>query len=451
MKQNAVKQSLLALYNGQSRLLKAILLSSPLLFASCQKVHDHLPWNKTDGEVVYVETNDFANNNNALLAYVNTGDGNLVPLPGSPFLTNGEGVGNPQQMLGPEDGDSQIKLTSDGKFVLAINPGTNTIAVFEVNIDGTLVAVPGSPFPSGGQTPSSIDIRGKYVYVVNKSNDFAHPITQAPNYTTFTIDNTGKLTPLADSTFETTPGTSPAQALVSNDGRFLFGADFLGFMLVPPVGTLRSFSITNGKLSPVAGTPYALPAGDGGALGLWQNPACNTLYVGFPVAAKVGVYNIDAGTGALSYQTAVDAGAAACWIRTNKKGDRMYVLNSAENTVGVYNTSSPSSPVFINKLALKYPGPLYLSADGTAFLTTSEDFSLNFSPNGKFLYVVSQYTNTDFSLGNFNYLHALAVDADGMLSENNEPVALPVPSTLRPQGVAVKEVKLDKIDIAVKE
>ena len=434
---------------GKTSFIKAVLFASPLLLASCQKVVGHLPGNKIDADVVYLETNDFSNNNNALLAYVNTGDGNLTPLPGSPFLTNGEGVGNLAQMLGPEDSDSQLKITSDGKFLLAINPGTNTIAVFEIGADGLLTPVPGSPFPSGGQTPSSIDIKGKYVFVVNKSTDFSHTITEAPNYTTFTIDNNGKLSPVAGSTFTTTVGSSPAQALVSNDGKFLFGADFLGFTLMPPVGTLRSFSIHKGLVSPVAGTPYALPAGDGGALGLWQNPNCNTLYVGFPVAAKVGVYNINGSTGALTFQTVVDAGAAACWIRTNKKGDRLYVLNSAENTVGVYNTSIPSSPVWLGKLALKYPGPLYAAGNGAMF-TTSQDFSLNFSPNGKYLYVVSQFTNPDFTVGNFNYLHALSVDEDGMLSEQIEPAQLPVPATLRPQGVAVKEIKISKKDYDVK-
>ena len=428
---------------GKISFLKAVLFASPLLLASCQKVNGHLPGNKIDADVVYVETNDFSNQNNALLAYINTGDGNLLPLPGGPFYTNGEGVGNLMQKLGPEDSDSQLKITSDGKFLLAINPGTNTIAVFEISADGLLTPVPGSPFPSGGQTPSSIDIRGKYVFVVNKSTDFSHPITQAPNYTTFTIDNNGKLMPVAGSTFTTTVGSSPAQALISNDGRFLFGADFLGFTLMPPVGTLRSFKIDKGTLSPVAGTPYAVPAGDGGALGLWQNPNSSTLYVGFPAAAKVGVYNINGSTGELSFQTAVNAGAAACWIRTNKKGDRLYVLNSAENTVGIYNTTVPSSPVLLGKLTLKYSGPLYAAGNGAMF-TTSQAFSLNFSSNGKFLYVVSQYTNPDFTVGNFNYLHALSVDEDGMLSETIQPAQLPVPATQRPQGVAVKEIKISK-------
>ena len=118
------------------------LLAFPFFIASCKKIHDHFPGNQTNAEVVYVETNDFTNHNNAVLAYVNIGDGNLLPLPGSPFLTAGEGVGNTMQKLGPEDSDTQLKITADGKFLLAINPGTNTIAVFLINADGTLSAVP---------------------------------------------------------------------------------------------------------------------------------------------------------------------------------------------------------------------------------------------------------------------------------------------------------------------
>ena len=281
--------------------------------------------------------------------------------------------------------------------------------------------------------------------MVNKSDDYAHPVTKAPNYTTFTIDNYGKLSPVAGSTIEITVGSSPTQALVSNNGKFLFGADFLGFMLMPPTGTLRSLAISNGKLSPVAGTPIQLPAEDGGALGLWQHPKANILYVGFPVSAKFGVYNINADNGSLTYQTSVAAGAAACWLRTNKKGDRLYVLNTAENSVGVYNTSNPAYPQFLSKLTLKYSGPVYTNAAGNLF-PTSQDFSINFSPNEKYLYVVSQYTNPDFTVGNFNYLHALGVDKEGMLSETAEPVQLPVSSMLRPQGVEVKEVKLKMYD-----
>jgi 6-phosphogluconolactonase (cycloisomerase 2 family) len=410
-------------------------LSLALLTTKCTKDNGEGTSNNKKGEIIYVETNNYQNNQNAILAYKRKDNGTLEQLPGSPYATGGEGVGNPEQVLGPNDSDTQIEFSADNKFLLAVNSGTHTIAVFRIQSDGSLVAVPGSPFPSGGQTPVSIAVGGQYVYVVNKSHDLVHPITQAPNYTVFTMDGEGKLTQVPSSTVESTPGSSPAQVLLSNDGKFLFGADFLGFMLNPAKGTLRSFTVgTDGKITPVHGTPQAIP-GMGGALGLWQHPKANVLYVGFPLQAKVGIYDINNNTGELNFRSTVDAGPAACWIRTTKDGNYMYVINSAENSVTVYNSSNPQSPSLIQRIVLKNSGPTYQFM-GMPFVT-SEGFSLDFSPTEDYLYIVSQHTNPDFSIGNYNYLHALRVGDDGKLSELADPIQLPVPATLRPQGTAV--------------
>ncbi len=391
---------------------------------------------KTD-DILYIQTNDFHDNQNAVLAYHHVGQGKIQHF-GGPFYTKGSGVGNPEQILGPLDSDYELRVSADGKFLMAVNSGSNTIAVFYIKSNGGLEHVPGSPFPSGGQTPVSIDVNGNYVYVVNKSHDPLHTITQAPNYATFTIDGNGKLTFM--SKFETTPGSSPGMNLVSRDKKFVFGYDFLGFMLKPPVGTLRSFNINNsGSLSAVAGTPYFIPGnaeGMDGALGLWQHPTANILYVGFPLHAQVGVYSINAATGALSLQTAVPGGKATCWIRTTRDGSRMYVLNSAENTVSVFNSSNAASPTLLQKLELKKSGPEYI-VPGLGAFKTSEPFSLALSTSEKILYIVNQHTNKDFSIGNYNYLHYLNVNDDGTLTEESDPVQIPVPNTVRPKGSVV--------------
>ncbi len=414
---------------------KIIFLSLLVSLISCSKEGN----NGTTLDILYIETNDFRDNQNAVLAYKDNGDGKLVQH-GGPYFTGGSGVGNPDQILGPLDSDYELRVSSDGKFLLAVNSGSNTIAVFNITSDGKLEAVPGSPFPSGGQTPVSIDVSGNLVFVVNKSDDPLHTITQAPNYSTFTIDANGKLTPIAGAKFETTPGSSPGMNLVSRDKKFLFSYDFLGFKLMPPVGTLRSFNIANsGSLSPVAGTPYFVPgnaSGMNGAFGLWQHPTANILYVGFPLLKQVGVYGIDAASGALSFQSSVPAGTAVCWIRTTRDGNRMYVLNSGDNTVTVYNTSSAASPLLIQTLELKQSGPVY-DVPGIGPFKTSEPFSLAFSTSEKILYIVNQHTNKDFSIGNFNYLHSLDVGPDGRLTEGNDPLQIPAPNTVRPKGSVV--------------
>jgi 6-phosphogluconolactonase (cycloisomerase 2 family) len=399
---------------------------------SCNKNHEN-PGHDDGGKLVYVESNDYHDNANSILAYRRKADGTLMPLPGSPFLTRGAGLANPKQVLGPDDTDDPIAISSDGQFLLAVNGGSNTIAVFSINPDGSLEPVPGSPFPSGGQTPCSVAINGRFVYVANKAFDPLHTITEAPNYTTFTVDGAGRLEQVIGGQVWEPAGSAPSQVVVSNDRRFLFATDFLAFMLPTeePTGTLISFDLQgSGGLKSAPGSPYVLPTGDGGALGLAESPRSNTLYVGFPVAKAFGVYAIDPASGALSFETSLPGGPGTCWIRTNALGNRLYTLNSGENTVGIYNTDDPDAPVFITKLALKDSGPT-LSGGGAS----SEDFALNFSPDGSTLYVVSQDSNPDFTAGNFNWLHVLKVSTDGGLSEPSEPLQLPVAPDVRPQGV----------------
>lgn len=389
-------------------------------------------------KIVYVLSNDYHDNANAILAYKRKSDGRLEALPGSPFLTRGAGLGNPTEALGPDDTDDPLVISPDGRYLLAVNGGSNTVAVFTINSNGSLTPVAGSPFASGGQTPCSIAINGSYVYVANKSFDALHTITRLPNYVSFTINGAGRLEQVAGGKVEVSAGSAPSQVLVSNDHRHLFATNFLAFMLPTetPVGTLESFSLLgSGAFKAAAGSPYVLPMGDGGALGLAEHPVQPILYVGFPVASSVGVYSVDAAAGSLKLLSTVSAGAAACWLRTNARGTRLYVLNSGENSVGVYDITNASAPVFMSKLVLKNSGSVSDGKGGTSL--ASGDFALNFSPEGNILYVVSQDINLAAG-GDYNYLHSLAVGSDGSLTESGEPLSLPVPADVRPLGVVTR-------------
>lgn len=393
------------------------------------------PFSKAEAfnEIMYVQTNDFHPGANAVLAYRHTGDGKMMPLPGSPFKTGGTGNDNTVQELGPADSDQELFMTDNKKFLLAVNSGSNDITVFRVAKDGSLAPVSGSPFSSGGEVPVSLCVSGKYVYVVNKSQDPKNPTMTKPNYVTMMMDDDGRLTLMPNAKFETMMGVSPAQALLSENKKMLFGADFLGFMQKPPVGTLRSFMVHDGMLKPVPGTPMTIPE-KGGALGLWQHPKADVLYVGFPLAGKVGVYGIGK-DGKLMYKTSVMAGPAACWLRTNRKGTHLYSLNSGENSISAYNTSDAMMPKSINKLMLKEAGPKY-EVMGMP-MVTSQDFAFALSGDERFMYVVCQHTNKDFSVGNYNYLHVVNVADDGRISEPGEPMQLPVSAMQRPKGCVV--------------
>ena len=72
-------------------------------------------------KIVYVLSNDYHDNANAVLAYKRTSSGTLQSLPGSPFFTRGAGVGNPTEALGPDDTDDPLVISPDGHYLLAVN------------------------------------------------------------------------------------------------------------------------------------------------------------------------------------------------------------------------------------------------------------------------------------------------------------------------------------------
>jgi 6-phosphogluconolactonase (cycloisomerase 2 family) len=393
--------------------------------------------------VVYVETNDITPGQNAVLGYARAADGSLTPLPGSPFPTGGTGVGNPTQGLGPDDSDQEMVATADHTRLFAVNAGSNTIAVLDIHGDGTLSAVAGSPFPSGGIAPVSVGLSGTFLYVVNQDEDPAQDAAAgAPDYTAFTVVSDGALAAIPGSTVSA--GVSPSVALVSADGKLLFGADFLApLKSVPPQPPLRAFAIgPDGKLTAAPGTPMAIPEVDGGsppgtpvALGLALHPTQKVLYVDFTQRSQVGVYTYDGATGALTYVTAANlSGPAPCWVRVSPDGNFLYVVDTANDSVSVLDASNALAPVEIQNLQLDDPGSPLSDASPA---TLSEAFEEGVSPDGKFLYVLSQRSTTDPTMPQGNVLHGLSIGADGKVTETVPDVKLSLPLGTRPQGVVV--------------
>jgi 6-phosphogluconolactonase (cycloisomerase 2 family) len=368
---------------------------------------------------VYVESNN--PNGNAIFAYRRHGDGSLAPLPGSPFSTGGLGI-NSTFALGPFDSDQEVIINKKKSLLFAVNGGSDTIAVFNINANGSLTPVNGSPFPSGGSNPVSVGLSGDDVLcVVNQDQNPGQPGRFLPNYTSFRVSNHGRLTPIPRSTFFSDAGSSPSQALISPDGGVLFGADFLG-------GLLRTFRIAdNGALA--LGVSLPLPPGEfahTGAppnpLGLAVHPTKRLLYVDFVTINRIGVYRY-ANDGRLKFLRSVpDSGKAPCWALVNKAGTRLYVSNTADSSISVYDIEiDPTEPFEIQKVALR---------------TTGSCFQFALDSSETFLHVVTQQAapTQDASA---NALNVLKVAEDGTLTEvPSSPTHFPVPNLVRPQGVA---------------
>ena len=120
-------------------------------------------------DVIYLESNSTAGNSVFAFKFDFTGAPTLMSI----TPAGGIGVFNKTFALGPFDSDQNLIENPEGTLLFAVNSGSNSIAVFFINSDGSLTAVDGSPFPSGGSDPVSLGLNGNILTVVNKDQDLA--------------------------------------------------------------------------------------------------------------------------------------------------------------------------------------------------------------------------------------------------------------------------------------
>ena len=400
---------------------------------------------------LYLQSGNTAEGQNSIIGYHRGPDGTLNPLPGSPFLTGGTGIDNSTNgKLGPNDNDTPIVKSPDGKRLFAVNGHSNTIAVFNITADGSLRHVPGSPFPSAGVGPVSLAVTGNLLLVANRNED-PHQLealqgAARANYASFRIADNGTLALI--SRLEIVDGQKPTQILVSrHDPNLLFAnefqvdADFDGdgavsrlFSKAPAVrGRLRALRVdAAGNLTTVdtavlMETASPAPEVPSLPLGIWDHPGERLLYVGFVTRNELGVYRYD-DTGKLTFVTAVpNSGQDICWLRTDHAGSRLYAVNNLpredrmdeSSTVTVFDISGDKAetPREIQRLALPLPLGTFIN-NRNAPQPNSTAFQLDVDPSGSFLTVVAQRINQtgDNDREEGNILHILSIDSDGLLS-----------------------------------
>src|SRR5437764_6937784 len=293
---------------------------------------------------VYVESNRA--DHNSILAFRNSG-GTLSFM--GEFPTNGKGVFDLSLKLGPFDSDQNVLTNAEGTVLYAVNSGSDTVAAFRIAANGSLSAIAGSPFPSGGSNPVSIGIARDTLAVVNKAMDPARPKLNQPSYTSFALAPGGALEKGPLSTNVAPVGSSPSQADVSSGARLVFDAQFLG-------GHLQSFLVDHdGSLIPEDFKAVNTSAGPQ-PLGLWTHPARPILYAGLTSSSELAVYKFDS-TGHLNFVRSVsNSGKAICWIRSNATGTRLYTANTGDSSISVYDSTFQLQPVEIQHFTLKGVG-----------------------------------------------------------------------------------------------
>jgi 6-phosphogluconolactonase len=348
--------------------------------------------------VGHVYVNDNTAGVNTIAAFDRHADGTLTPVPGSPFAAGGAGTG---AGIGSQ---GALQITSDGKYLLAVDAGSSQISVLRVGPDGGLTPIGGGPVSSGGTEPVSIAVHDDLVYVANAGDG-------GNDYTGFTLNPGGHLRPLAGSTVSLPDGSTPGDVLFNSDGTKLVGTR---------VGTslIDSFTVgADGLLTAASGSPFA--AQGVGPFGSEFRPTDPTeLYVsnahGGAGNGSVSAFS-DGSDGTLTSigsSPFADLQTAPCWVEITKDGEFLFTVNTASNNISRYAIGSDGS------LSLLGSTPLSTAHAG------AEDARLG--PGGQTLWVVDTGARA---------ISAFAVDGGNLSELSSSPTALPAGSA--PFGIVV--------------
>src|ERR1700691_3556554 len=127
----------------------------------------HTTASAAPGDVIYLESNSTSGNSIFAFQFNFTSSPTLM----SATPAGGIGVFDPTFALGPFDSDQNLIENANGSMLFAVNSGSNTIAVFSVQKNGSRTPVNGSPLPSGGSDPVSVGLKNNTLVVVNKDQD----------------------------------------------------------------------------------------------------------------------------------------------------------------------------------------------------------------------------------------------------------------------------------------
>jgi 6-phosphogluconolactonase len=354
----------------------------------------------------HVYVNDNTAGTNSIGAFDRHADGTLTRAAGSPFAAGGAGTGAVTGSQGA------LQVTADGRYLLAVDAGSNQISVLRIRRDGSLRQVAAGPVWSGGIEPVSIAVHGNVVYVANEGNGVT-----GSNYSGFTLSDGGRLTPISGSTFALPNTANPGDILFNSTGTHLVGIE---------VGTtaastflIDSFVVArDGRITPAEGSPF--PAQAAGPFGSEFSPANpSRLYVSnahggtgngsvsaFKVARNGGLRSI----GGSPYP---DGQTAPCWVEISHDGKYLFTVNTASTSVSSYSIRPDGS--------LAYHSTTNFSS-GTGI----RPFDARLDPAGNHLYVVDAALDA---------ISVFAVDGGSLTELSSSPFALPGGAT--PFGIVV--------------
>jgi len=272
----------------------------------------------------HVYVNDNTAGTNTIGVFDRHADGTLTPQARSPVTAGGAGTGKGLASQGA------LQISPDGRFLIAVDAGSNQISVLRVSDDGSPRLVRGGVVSSGGVLPVSVTIHDDLVYVANSGNG-------GSNYTGFRLGSDGRLRPIAGSAVALPDGSQPGDVLFNGNGSKLAGAR-IGTSLID------SFTVgDDGRLTPAPASPF--PAQGLGPFGSEFRPTNpNQLFVSNAHNAGAGTGTVsafsDSANGTLTSigsSPFADLQTAPCWVEITHDGRFLFTVNTGSGEISRYS------------------------------------------------------------------------------------------------------------------
>jgi 6-phosphogluconolactonase len=342
--------------------------------------------------VGYTYVNDNTATANTVAGFDRHADGSLTSIPGSPFTTGGAGLGAGLASQGA------IQVTRDGRYLLAVDAGSNQISVLRITTNGVPVPV-GQPVPSGGIEPVSVAVSWTgLVYVANQGSV---TLDAAGSYSGFRLGFDGNLTPVPGSTVTVPDNSGLGDVFFNSIGDHLIGTR-TGTSLIDSFVVLP-----DGHLLAAPGSPFT---GQGlGQLGaefsptnpsqLFVSNAHNGAGLGTVSAYRDGFLGQLSPIGASPY---ADGQTAPCWVEISHDGRYLFTVNTGSGNISSYSINPDGSLVLVSSFAI---------SDGGA------DIDARLSPDGRYLLVDG---------AGHNFVSVFAVSGGSLTELTSSPTPLPV-------------------------
>jgi 6-phosphogluconolactonase len=325
-----------------------------------------------DAGAVYTLTNETTGN--AVAVFARAADGTLSPM--GRVATGGTGTGDG---LGSQ---GAVVLSGDGRWLFAVNAGSNDVSAFRVGPQGLSLA---SRTASGGTLPISLTVRGDVLYVLNAGG--------AGNITGFRVRPDGELAAIAGATRPLSgSGVGPAEVAFSPDGRSLVVTEKATNLL--DIYAIDEDGVASGprSVTSAGGTPFGFAFGQRNLLFVTEaaDPGSASSYI----LDRDGDLRLVSGV-VLTHQ------GAPCWAVVTSDGRLGFTGNGAGS---------------VSAFTIGRDGSLSLLASAAATITDGvNDIAL--SADSRYLYVLQ--------VGGTPAVHAFRVQEDGSLTSLGTVGGLP--------------------------